>query len=94
MTAVKGFSPLTAIALMSDVVDVDRFSSAEVYEQLGGPGIEAFSSAARRAREPGLLVIADGKRNDIGSTCLAYARAFLGRTDSLEARRPFSTWTP
>ena len=32
------------------------------------------------AREAGLLVIADGKRNDIGSTAEGYADAFLGKT--------------
>ena len=32
----------------------------------------------RYARDSGLLVILDGKRNDIGSTAVAYARGFLG----------------
>jgi orotidine-5'-phosphate decarboxylase len=35
-----------------------------------------------QARERGLLVIVDGKRNDIGSTAEAYARAYLGREES------------
>jgi orotidine-5'-phosphate decarboxylase len=34
------------------------------------------------ARERGLVVILDGKRNDIGSTAEAYARGFLGRNKS------------
>jgi orotidine-5'-phosphate decarboxylase len=38
----------------------------------------ALHRDARYAREKGLLVLIDGKRNDIGSTAEAYARAYLG----------------
>lgn len=48
------------------------------YEVLGAPGLEAFAETVRMARAAGLLVIADGKRNDIGSTAEAYAEAYLG----------------
>lgn len=48
------------------------------FEQLGAPGIEAYEDLVDRAHELGLLVIADGKRGDIGPTADAYARAFLG----------------
>jgi len=51
------------------------------YEELGHEGIWAFEETCKYAREAGLLVIADGKRNDIGSTAEAYARAFLGGVD-------------
>ena len=34
------------------------------------------------AQDRGLLVIFDGKRNDIGSTAEAYARGYLGREGS------------
>jgi orotidine-5'-phosphate decarboxylase len=34
------------------------------------------------AQSKGLLVLIDGKRNDIGSTALAYARGYLGRGES------------
>ncbi len=50
------------------------------YEMYGLPGIAAFYKTVAYAREKGLLVIADGKRNDIGSTAEAYASAFLGHT--------------
>lgn len=50
------------------------------YEQLGVPGMEAFAATARYASERGLLVIADGKRADIGSTAESYADAYLGET--------------
>jgi len=48
------------------------------YELLGARGMEAFAKTALYARDSGLLVIADGKRNDIGSTAGAYSGAYLG----------------
>ena len=47
------------------------------FEALGSDGWLAFESVSRYASEAGLLVIADGKRGDIGSTARAYAAAFL-----------------
>ena len=52
------------------------------YERYGLAGLMAYSRTAARAREAGLLVIADGKRNDIGSTAGAYAEAFLGASQA------------
>lgn len=51
------------------------------YEQYGIPGLIAFQNTITAAKERGLLVIVDAKRNDIGSTAEAYANAFLGRTN-------------
>jgi len=48
------------------------------FERLGAPGIAAFEQVVQLGREAGLLVIADGKRNDIGSTAEMYAAAYLG----------------
>jgi len=48
------------------------------FERLGPDGIRAYADVVRRARELGLLVIADVKRNDIASTAQAYAEAYLG----------------
>ncbi len=50
------------------------------YEQYGLGGLEAYENTVNAARERGLLVIADGKRNDIASTAEAYATAFLSDT--------------
>ena len=51
------------------------------YEQYGLPGLRCFEQTLRYCREKGLIVIADAKRNDIGSTAECYARAFLGKTE-------------
>lgn len=48
------------------------------YERYGVAGLKAYARTTQYAKEAGLLVIADGKRNDIGSTAGAYAEAFLG----------------
>lgn len=48
------------------------------FEQYGFQGLWAFEEVCRYAADNGLLVIADAKRGDIGSTCEAYAKAFLG----------------
>jgi orotidine-5'-phosphate decarboxylase len=47
------------------------------FEALGAEGLRALDDASTYAREAGLLVIADGKRGDIGSTARAYAAAYL-----------------
>ena len=49
------------------------------FEQYGSAGIEAFENTVKAAKERGLIVIADGKRNDIASTAEAYVNAFLGQ---------------
>lgn len=49
------------------------------FEQYGLPGISAFHDVVNESQGAGVLVIADGKRGDIGSTAEAYSRAFLGQ---------------
>jgi orotidine-5'-phosphate decarboxylase len=54
------------------------------FEALGAEGYRSFEHVCAYARDAGLLVIADGKRGDIGSTARAYAAAYLeGRADAL-----------
>jgi len=48
------------------------------YEALGCEGMRAYAETIRLAREAGLLVIGDVKRNDIAGTAAAYAAAHLG----------------
>jgi len=50
------------------------------FEQYGIGGLEAYENTVQMARERGILVIADPKRNDIASTAEAYANAFLTDT--------------
>ena len=47
------------------------------FEALGSDGVRAFERVCDYARGAGLLVIADAKRGDIGSTARAYAAAFV-----------------
>jgi orotidine-5'-phosphate decarboxylase len=51
---------------------------AAFFEQLGPAGCVALGEVVRYAASKGLLVIMDGKRNDIGTTAQAYAEAYLG----------------
>lgn len=48
------------------------------YEMYGWPGVRALHDTIAYAREKGMFVITDGKRNDIGTTMEAYAAAHLG----------------
>ncbi len=48
------------------------------YEMLGIEGMKVFKETCRYAKEKGMIVIADAKRGDIGSTATAYANAYLG----------------
>jgi len=47
------------------------------FEALGADGIRAFEEACTYARAAGLIVLADAKRGDIGSTARAYATAYV-----------------
>lgn len=59
-------------------VGVVKFQAA-FYEAYGPEGLGALAATIRHAKDRGLLVVFDGKRNDIGSTAEAYARAYLGK---------------
>jgi orotidine-5'-phosphate decarboxylase len=47
------------------------------FETLGADGLRAFEEICEYARAANLLVVADAKRGDIGSTARAYADAYL-----------------
>lgn len=51
---------------------------AAFFEEIGPHGMAALADVIAYARQKGLLVIFDGKRNDIGSTATAYAQGILG----------------
>ena len=51
---------------------------AAYYEMYSWQGMWALCETIKYAQEKGMIVITDGKRNDIGSTMQAYAKAHLG----------------
>jgi orotidine-5'-phosphate decarboxylase len=55
------------------------------FELLGWEGMKILFEVCTYAQTKGLLVIADGKRNDIGETCEAYADAYLGKDSPFDA---------
>ncbi len=50
-----------------------------MYEQFGIEGLKVYDRTVKYCQGKGLLVIADAKRGDIGSTSAAYATAHLGK---------------
>ena len=55
------------------------------FEIYGGAGVELYFKLCRYARELGLLIIGDVKRNDIGSTAEAYVAGHLVGEDRPDA---------
>ena len=51
------------------------------YEMYGWQGMKALHDTIAYAKEKGMFVVTDGKRNDIGTTMEAYAVAHLGQVD-------------
>jgi orotidine-5'-phosphate decarboxylase len=64
------------------------------FEALGSQGVRAFEEACAYAREAGLIVIADAKRGDIGSTARAYAAAYVEPRDDTRALADAITVNP
>ena len=54
---------------------------AAYYEAFGWQGVKVLAETIAYAKEKGMFVITDGKRNDIGTTMEAYAAAHLGKTE-------------
>ena len=50
------------------------------YEMFGLDGIRCFKETCKYAKEKGMIVIADIKRGDIGTTAAGYSNAYLGKT--------------
>lgn len=69
-----------SLAILEAVHDVATAVKPQLahFERLGFEGLAAYEEVVERARALGLLVIADGKRGDIGSTAEQYAAAYLG----------------
>ncbi|ROR28562.1 orotidine-5'-phosphate decarboxylase [Mobilisporobacter senegalensis] len=71
------------IGLIDELYDIVPAIKPQVayYEMYGYEGLKALAKTIEYAKEKGLYVIIDGKRNDIGTTMDAYATAHLGLTD-------------
>ena len=66
------------IDVVAPLVPAVKFQAA-FYEAYGPAGVAALHGSVESAHHKGLIVIVDGKRNDIGSTAEAYARGYLGK---------------
>lgn len=88
--AILAFNRLV-IDTVADRVALVKPQSA-FYEIYGHHGVEAFWETVRYARTKGLLVIADAKRGDIGSTAEGYAAAFFGHANPLETWEDPEQW--
>ena len=58
------------------------------YEKYGSAGVKAFKDTVDYAHSKGLIVIEDGKRNDIGNTAQAYADGHLGVVETPSSDKP------
>lgn len=74
----------SVIDLCVDKVHVVKPQSA-FFEQLGWRGCECLEKISQYAKDKGLLVILDAKRGDVGSTAVAYARAYLSEGSPFDA---------
>ncbi len=68
------------IDALCDIVPAVK-PQAAYYEMYGWQGVKALAETIAYAKERGMVVITDGKRNDIGATMQAYAAAHLGVTE-------------
>ncbi len=85
-------------AFCKEVVDVvdGRVAAikpqAAFFERFGPAGMIALADLAGYACRRGVLVVIDGKRNDIGSTAQAYAEAYLAAKPGESDERPDLEW--
>ncbi len=70
----------TLIDALYDVVPAIK-PQAAYYEMYGWQGMRTLAETIHYAQKRGMFVILDGKRNDIGTTMTAYAKAHLGDID-------------
>ena len=68
--------------LVDNIADIVPSVKVQIayYEMYGAAGMKTYFETLKYAKQKGLYVIADAKRNDIGSTASCYAKAFLGET--------------
>ncbi|MFH1915905.1 MAG: orotidine-5'-phosphate decarboxylase, partial [Nanoarchaeota archaeon] len=74
------------IDAVADLIPAVKLQIA-FYEKYGHEGLKSFKDTADYAKSKGLIVIEDGKRNDIGSTSQAYADGHLGKVGTISSKR-------
>ena len=62
-----------------DIIAVVKPNSA-FYEMFGLPGMKALEETCMYAKSKGMIIIADMKRGDIGTTAEAYSNSSIGKT--------------
>lgn len=69
-------------ALIDSVYDIVPAIKPQIafYEALGLEGLQVFRETCEYAKSKGMIVIADIKRGDIGTTAAGYSNAFIGET--------------
>lgn len=74
-------------AIIDATADVSAIIKVQMayYEVLGWEGMKTFWELCSYAKKKNLLVIADGKRGDIGTTCEVYADAYLFKDSPIDA---------
>lgn len=80
---VREFSTIVLEAAVDQVAVVKP--QVAFFERFGSEGFSVLERVIEAARSAGLLVIADAKRGDIGSTMKAYTDAWLSREAPLRA---------
>lgn len=78
--AIRSFA-CSVIDAIHDLVPAVKPNLA-FFEAFGWEGYGAFFDVVAHAKDRGLLVIADAKRGDIGSTAEAYAKAIFDEADA------------
>jgi len=66
------------IDAVADITPAVKLNIA-FYEVYKAAGIDAFDKTVKYAKEKGLFVAEDGKRNDVGNTARKYSEAHLGK---------------
>ena len=77
--------------LIDNVCDIIPAVKPQIafYEMFGIEGMKCFKETCKYAKEKGLVVIADIKRGDIGTTASGYSNAYLGKTLVGESEESF-----
>ena len=75
-----------SLAMLDQLEDVVSIVKPQVsfFERFGSAGFQTLEQVLDSASQRDLLVIADAKRGDIGSTMEAYAQAWLGKSAPFE----------